>query len=339
LLSETQPDHPWDETDNRILRYTYEFMPKGIVTRFIVAMHPYIYQQEYVWRSGVILQNQDKDTRAEVIEYYGKREINIRLLGKQKRDLMTVINHEFQKIHDSYPGLEYKQLIPCKCSECQNSQHPHLFNLQTLKNFQKKQKPTITCENSTEDVNVSSLIDDVLNTTKLSQLEPDREKFISGEYTSGFQEELDSFSKDSEPSHSDVNININLDNKSQAMSQNQGDTNQSGNFGVGFNQGEIKDNAKVAGIYKEAEQQNLVQEIQQLLEKLEQTYGTDTATAKMRIATEATKEIENNQPLKQRILQALKAGGISALEQSLNHPAASFVIDAIKDFRHSEPSS
>jgi signal transduction histidine kinase len=39
LLSENQPVYTWDETNNLILRYTYEFMPKGILTRFIVEMH------------------------------------------------------------------------------------------------------------------------------------------------------------------------------------------------------------------------------------------------------------------------------------------------------------
>ena len=40
LLTENQPDYDWEETNNLILRYTYEsFMPKGIITQFIVAMH------------------------------------------------------------------------------------------------------------------------------------------------------------------------------------------------------------------------------------------------------------------------------------------------------------
>ncbi|WP_071518279.1 hypothetical protein [Geitlerinema sp. PCC 9228] len=38
------------------------------------------------------------------------------------------------------------------------------------------------------------------------------------------------------------------------MSQNRGDTNQNGNFGVGVNQGKIKENAKAAGVYNEGEQ-------------------------------------------------------------------------------------
>ncbi|MGH2412832.1 MAG: COR domain-containing protein [Microcystaceae cyanobacterium] len=77
LLTLNQPDYPWDKSYNFILRYTYEFMPKGIITQFIVAMNPYIYEQKYVWRSGVILNK--NVTKAEVIENYDKREIKIRV--------------------------------------------------------------------------------------------------------------------------------------------------------------------------------------------------------------------------------------------------------------------
>ncbi|NES05536.1 MAG: hypothetical protein F6K22_23620 [Okeania sp. SIO2F4] len=55
--------------------------------------------KNYVWKSGVILKK--NQARAEVIEYYGKREIKIRIYGQQKRDLMTIVTHELDKIHSS----------------------------------------------------------------------------------------------------------------------------------------------------------------------------------------------------------------------------------------------
>ncbi len=69
LLTENQPDYAWDESANLIMRYTYEFMPKGIITQFIVAMNALIAEQAFVWKSGVILKKDQ--TRAEVIEHYG----------------------------------------------------------------------------------------------------------------------------------------------------------------------------------------------------------------------------------------------------------------------------
>ena len=92
-------------------------------------------------------------------------------------------------------------------------------------------------------------------------------------------------------------------------------------------------------IINEAQKQNLAEaaaEIQQLLNQLSQTYPTSTTAEQMVVATEAIKRIESDPKLMERILSALKAGSISALEQLLNHPAASFVIAALEDWQESK---
>lgn len=74
-------------------------------------------------------------------------------------------------------------------------------------------------------------------------------------------------------------------------------------------------------------------EIQQLLEQLSKNYSTETVSGRMQLATEAITRIESDSTLMQRVLSALHAGGVSALEQLLNHPAASFVIAALEDWQ------
>ncbi|MBD2411877.1 leucine-rich repeat domain-containing protein [Nostoc calcicola FACHB-3891] len=165
LLSAKQPSYNWDENNNLILRYTYEFMPKGIITQFIVAMHELINEQQCVWKSGVVL-NKDQ-TKAEVIEYYGKREIKIRVSGRHKRDLMTIVTHELDKIHDSYQRLKYNKLIPCNCHTCKDSQEPHFYTLENLRNRLAKQKYDVECDISFGKANVLSLIDDVMDRGEL----------------------------------------------------------------------------------------------------------------------------------------------------------------------------
>ena len=49
----------------------------------------YIDQQKYVWKTGILL-NKD-NTKAEVIEDYGKREIRIRVVGNKKRDFLDIL--------------------------------------------------------------------------------------------------------------------------------------------------------------------------------------------------------------------------------------------------------
>ncbi|EGJ30029.1 MULTISPECIES: COR domain-containing protein [Moorena] len=162
LLSLNQPEYDWDESDNLILRYTYEFMPKGIITRFIVVMDKWIYQQQYVWKSGVIL-NKD-NTKAEVIEYYEKREIKIRVTGRHKRDLLTTVTYELDQIHKSYNRLKCSKFIPCNCSTCKNSQNPHFYEFDQLRERIAYGKDTIECGSPPYNtVKVLRLIDDVID--------------------------------------------------------------------------------------------------------------------------------------------------------------------------------
>ncbi|MEH2308289.1 COR domain-containing protein, partial [Nostoc sp.] len=162
LLSTNQPKFKWDEANNLILRYTYDFMPKGILTRFIVEMHAHIEQQKLVWKSGVVL-NKDQ-TRAEVIEQYNKREIKIRVAGNRKKELLAVITHELDKIHTSYENLKYQTLVPCNCESCKDSQTPYFYRRDVLYKFRDNNRYQIQCQDSGDMVDVRRLIDDVLAT-------------------------------------------------------------------------------------------------------------------------------------------------------------------------------
>lgn len=158
LLATDQPDYEWDETNNLHLRYTYEFMPKGIITRLIVKMHKNIHEQGLVWRSGVIL-SKANHTKAEVIEYYQTRKITIRASGSRKKELMTIIMHEIDTIHDAFHGLKFDKLIPCYCSTCQQSKEPNFYKVNDLNKFIEKNVTEIPCMNSGESVSTKGLLD------------------------------------------------------------------------------------------------------------------------------------------------------------------------------------
>jgi hypothetical protein len=94
-------------------------------------------------------------------------------------------------------------------------------------------------------------------------------------------------------------------------------------------------------IHNYAPDKNLAEaaaEIQQLLDQLSKTYPTGSTSEKIELASKAFEEIEKNKSLGQRIIIALKAGGSSALEQSLSHPAASFLINFIKSWQETKSS-
>jgi internalin A len=178
LLTENQPEYDWDESDNLILRYTYEFMPKGIITQFIVVMHRHIADQRCVWRSGVVLTRDQ--TKAEVVEDYGKREIRIRVLGKDKKELMTIVTWELDKIHGSYRRLKYSKLIPCNCAECKDSQEPHFYKFESLKKRVSDRKFQVECDRSYKMVDVLSLIDDVIDRRRLLEEEKKKGRVLEG---------------------------------------------------------------------------------------------------------------------------------------------------------------
>ena len=89
-------------------------------------------------------------------------------------------------------------------------------------------------------------------------------------------------------------------------------------------------------IYNSQDLQQAAADIQALLAQLEKTYPTNTTLGKVAIAEEAIQRIDNDPQLAPRILSALKAGGTSALDSFLNHPAASFVLAALDDWQQSK---
>jgi uncharacterized protein YjbI with pentapeptide repeats len=131
------------------------------------------------------------------------------------------------------------------------------------------------------------------------------------------------------------NINVGA----TAVSNSEGFTNNLQGANIANFSNQMGDNAR-----QQANQYNYSQEtkksladaakeIQAVVDHLSQTYRTDTMTAKCVFANEVIQRIDNDPSLTQRILSAFSAGSISALEQFLNHPAASFVISALEDWQ------
>ena len=164
LLDSNQPKYSWNDSDNLLLHYDYDFMPRGILTRFIVEMHQYI-DEPNVWKSGVLLKRDN--TSAEVIETYDRREIKIRLSGSNKRGFLEVITDQLDEIHASFKQLKVKKLIPCNCSTCKGNLEPHFYDLGELRDRISHKKENIECKKPPyHTVNVLSLIDDVIGREK-----------------------------------------------------------------------------------------------------------------------------------------------------------------------------
>lgn len=161
-LQSARPKYPWDKRDNLFLRYEYElFMPRGIISQFTVQMHRYISDHNRVWSRGVLLER--GGSIAEIIEGYNARTINIKISGKNRRDLMTIITEQLDAVNNQYEKMKVDKRIPCTCAQCKASDTPHFFEHTDLKRRLEKGRTEVECGRSYDMVNVRGLIDEVIN--------------------------------------------------------------------------------------------------------------------------------------------------------------------------------
>jgi len=161
------------------LRYRYPlFMPRGILSRAIVALHHRIEDQELTWRFGVILC--DQYARAELLELRGEREIRIRVSGTLKRDLLMEIVRALEELHSGFSAkLQYEKLIPCNCKTCAPSKKPHFFRLDKLLEKLSHSKTTVDCDNYPyTEMQIPHLIGDIIPQAKAG----DKYVLVNGDY-------------------------------------------------------------------------------------------------------------------------------------------------------------
>jgi hypothetical protein len=73
-------------------------------------------------------------------------------------------------------------------------------------------------------------------------------------------------------------------------------------------------------------------EIKDLLSQLDKDYDNSTPTGQAMIGANVIASIEKNPTLKARIVNALKEGGSTALEEAIDHPAVKPLVAMIKGF-------
>ena len=307
LLSTDQPQYYWDESYNLLLHYKYDFMPKGIITRFIVDMNPLIEDQKLVWKNGVVLSKEK--TKAEVVEnyHYYKGDVFIRVSGKQKKELMSIIRHEFDIIHSLFEKLKFSELVPCNCSLCTNNQQPEFYPIKLLYKYIDDKQDTIDCRNSYEKIQVRSLIDDI-------NYEPEEDH-------QEFQEAQGDIPLNAQ---SDKNIEIHLHN--QNIQENPMSEITQNHFGKGDNV------ARDKKMYQFNNSQDLAKasrDIKALLKQLSKDYPNETTAM---LGARAVDKIENDPSLRKRVIGALKEAGATAIEEAVDHPAVKIVVAGVKGF-------
>jgi internalin A len=142
---------------NLQLHYSYEFMPAGIVTRFISRLH-YLIRQDHYWKNGVELEF--SGSTALVVSDEARKRIRVSVTGTNNTQLMGVIRSHFNHIHESLnmkKEIHVIEEVPCNCPQCLATSATHFFKYHVLQKFLLK-GIGVACEKSAEVVSIPQLI-------------------------------------------------------------------------------------------------------------------------------------------------------------------------------------
>jgi len=163
LLPPSKPDvlNDWAKPGDLVLRFCYKFLPKGMVSRLMVRQHYFVQQPELAWMSGALFERGETQLLVEIPPKGG--EIVLRARGVERKELLSVLAADLDKLNNTFNGLAEKvtKLIPCHCKSCRLQTEPEFFGQKQLLKRKKDGKLTIECPASYEDVRVLELLDGI----------------------------------------------------------------------------------------------------------------------------------------------------------------------------------
>jgi small GTP-binding protein len=148
-------------TRNLQLYYSYDFMPAGIITRFICRLHKLIRHDHY-WNNGVELEFHG--SFALIVNDSAQKRIRISVSGTNNTQLMNDIRSHFDHIHETMNMKKEEHVfeeVPCICPKCAASEKPFSYRYKLLQILKSKNRDAL-CEKSSEDVPVGRLLNGLL---------------------------------------------------------------------------------------------------------------------------------------------------------------------------------
>lgn len=156
LLPVDEPDHLWQPGQDVLhYEYRYHFMPKGIVTRFIVKQHRFIYQNMN-WRYGVTISF--NNTTALIREKYFERKVSIFIEGENKQEMLEIVRNTLYDINSLFNSILVQEMIACNCNQCTEETNPHFYPTQLLHKYLERGMTEIVCEKSLLETQIYPLL-------------------------------------------------------------------------------------------------------------------------------------------------------------------------------------
>jgi hypothetical protein len=160
LLPPTKPADvkDWNQHDDLVLRYKYDFLPKGIISRLTVRLHRFVKRPTMAWVTGVLF---ERDETAALVELLPDgHQIEIRARGIEAVGLLSAVSSDLDRLNDSFQGLKDKVrlLVPCPCDACKQAQVPYFFDHGDLVRRVSRRKMQAECGNSYQEMDVAQLL-------------------------------------------------------------------------------------------------------------------------------------------------------------------------------------
>jgi small GTP-binding protein len=143
--------------------YYYDFLPAGVMTRFIVNSHEFLIEEDGIkqcWLKGAYLRYQEAYAKVQLFDGITERYIKIDVNGgnrKERSQLLQIIRTCFDSIHKSIPKIKFTEKILCDCSEECNYLHDYLYLLR----LEQAGILVERCKHSLIDVEVLKLIEGI----------------------------------------------------------------------------------------------------------------------------------------------------------------------------------
>ena len=157
LMRENEPAFDWDESGNVHFRFEFGFMPSGVMPRLIVVMHDLI-KEELCWKEGVLFNWEGAEA---LVLMLSSRQIEVSVRGAERRVLLAIIRRHMAYVLKPYSDLGMKEMVPCVCSDCTEGEELQYYDYQQLLKAKRKNKRTIECRNSFDDVPIDQLLGEI----------------------------------------------------------------------------------------------------------------------------------------------------------------------------------
>ena len=164
LLPASKPNYiqNWYRPGDLILRYKFDFLPKGLINRLMVRQHRFVPDPEKSWSTGVLFEYENTILVAE-IEPNGN-EIVLRSRGPERRELLCVISADLDALNDylfNNVQRQVEKFVPCNCEVCVKSAEPENFKQTMLLRRKYDNKLIFECPSSYKYVNVLDVLEGV----------------------------------------------------------------------------------------------------------------------------------------------------------------------------------